>query len=152
MRHLCLKVGQQHTNIPPTSRQKSIGTENAVLILRLKTENKKLRSIQPDVTYNLKPTFTAFCYAWYREPDYLYVGQTKVGIQRIHVHHIINKVEPVQDNDELHIWFCDVEELNDTEYELIQILKPFYQTPAGYNKRGCHFMVRRYPNLFKNFK
>lgn len=45
-----------------------------------------------------------YCYGWYRNGHYLYIGTTTIGARRIIQHKIIGIVLPFQEGDELHFW------------------------------------------------
>lgn len=67
----------------------------------------------------------SFCYGWYRN-EYLYIGSTVLGFTRFVSHHVMNVLEPVQLDDELHLWPVPQEELAGLEKSLIEALKPKY--------------------------
>jgi len=85
----------------------------------------------PDERRSTKSLFRTFCYGWFRYPNYLYVGQTTKGLQRIYLHDVLNKVEPFQETDEIHFWYCNPRDIEGLETFLIKSLKPFYQTTEG---------------------
>jgi hypothetical protein len=51
-----------------------------------------------------------FCYGWWRKGVYLYIGVTTIGNRRFVLHNILGKVEPFQENDEIHFWDIHVEQ------------------------------------------
>lgn len=67
----------------------------------------------------------AIVYGWYRQPNYLYIGKSNVGICRILAHDKIGVVEPLLEEDEIHIFTVD-KDISLTEVELIQKYKPKY--------------------------
>ncbi len=48
-------------------------------------------------------------YGWFRNGEYLYIGFTGHGFGRISKHNIINRAEPIQGGDEIHVWFAEDE-------------------------------------------
>jgi excinuclease UvrABC nuclease subunit len=69
------------------------------------------------------------CYAWRRGTQYLYVGKTRQGIDRIRTHNIINVIETRRDDDVIEFWICsDSLELDALEKNLIFLHCPKYNT------------------------
>lgn len=64
-------------------------------------------------------------YGWYRDPIYLYIGKSNAGLSRILTHDKINVVEPLLDQDEIHI-FELTKEIAIMEAELIAHFNPKY--------------------------
>lgn len=94
-----------------------------------------------------------FCYGWYRDGRYLYIGMTANGISRLQQHQIIGRQYPVMPQDEIHFWdvIVDKPEIKpsemwqlkknivvDLERQLIEIHRPEYNvnTGQGYKLNG----------------
>lgn len=64
------------------------------------------------------------CYGWRRNGDYLYIGKSTRGYERLFKHKVVGKIEPIQERDEFDFWFCDASELDAYEKFLINLFKP----------------------------
>jgi len=68
-----------------------------------------------------------FVYAWIRGGDWLYVGQTTMGMSRLYTHHVVNVMDKVRDEDQFLIWPCNSErESLDIEGDFIATKSPKY--------------------------
>lgn len=78
-----------------------------------------------------------YCYGWWRDGRYLYIGKTIVGVKRWTNHHVINKKLPVQADDVFHLWYCnDEQELGILEIELIELHKPLFNISNNFIQDG----------------
>lgn len=80
-------------------------------------------------------------YAWFRNNDCLYVGQSVKGFVRLTRHHVIGKIDEVQASDSFRFWFSAPFGLDALEKELIIELKPLYNqahTNNGKAQRHGH--------------
>lgn len=122
------------------------------IVIAMREINYKINGQQYYETFNAK-----CCYGWWRRGKYLYIGQTKVGLSRISKqHHIINKIVPVEPDDEFHFWYCMGEQdLSEMEREMIKEHTPMFnqsnrpgETPNPNNETRCQFCQ----NAFKPAK
>jgi hypothetical protein len=90
-----------------------------------------------------------FCYGWWRTNHYLYIGVTTIGYRRFVSHTTLGRVEPFQDNDEIHFWDIDIGNIDPTwkgvyeakakatvhllESKLIAKWNPLYNQNKNYN-------------------
>lgn len=92
---------------------------------------KKALAGQKELVLNLrKSNFPdlpqqVFCYGWFRD-TYLYIGATTIGFTRFNNHHVMNVLERVLLDDEVHFWFTSIENLAALERHLVETLKPKY--------------------------
>lgn len=70
---------------------------------------------------------TPCVYAWKRGDEWLYVGTSNRGICRLYSHTTIGKIEPVQTNDTIVLWFYkNPVQAMMNEAELIIVHQPKY--------------------------
>src|SRR5262245_60132252 len=84
--------------------------------------------MKPDLDLPVEIFEACAIYGWYRNPDYLYIGQSYKVIQRIVAHGTLGVVEPYLEGDKIHIWFCEYKQLDDVEAALIRAFKPRHNT------------------------
>jgi excinuclease UvrABC nuclease subunit len=75
-------------------------------------------------------------YAWRRGEEYLYIGRSMRGYQRVFQHKIINVVEDLLEVDNIDIYVCDSrEETIRLESNLIFRKKPRYNKYINTNRQ-----------------
>ncbi len=82
--------------------------------------------------------FTSFIYGWFRPSigEYLYIGSSG-SIKRIHLHPIVGVVEPLQPEDEIHLWAAPKDVLGINKRLFIERLKPRWNVEHTGRKRVC---------------
>jgi len=99
----------------------------------------------PDYRRGVKP----LVYAWKRADQWLYVGRSHMGQARIYNHNRINKVEPLQNIDEIFVWeFEKASEANFLEAQLISLHQPIYN--VGGVRELCRGLETRPCLMCKN--
>lgn len=90
--------------------------------------NPKRTSKFPTSSFPAEIQYASYVYAWMRETQCLYIGQTTIGQLRLNCHHVIDNIEPVKPTDHLNIWLCPRPNLILLESQLIQFCKPLHNT------------------------
>lgn len=67
-----------------------------------------------------------FVYGWWRDGNYLYIGQTTKGMTRFATHHVIGVVDTVLPSDTFDFWDMPEHEIKNFETKLILHYKPKY--------------------------
>jgi excinuclease UvrABC nuclease subunit len=68
-----------------------------------------------------------YVYAWVRENEYLYIGQTERLLARLGNHNVIGVTEAIQDGDTLEMYKCrSASEARSLEHDLIAQRHPRY--------------------------
>lgn len=111
-----------------------------------------LQAMQPDLVLKFPEIYRSFCYGWFRNGTYLYIGKTTRGFNRLDGHRVIGKVDKLTLADELHLWYApSLVELSKLERKLIEYYHPYYQTKEGIEKRGLFVRGFRTPREEKRF-